>query len=519
MKMWLATAEEMRGLDQAAIQDYGIPGMVLMENAGLAVVQKIKEHFSGDLTKRRVLILVGKGNNGGDGLVVARHLFNLGAEPKLFLLCKPEELQGDAAANWQIVSKMAVPCQLILSERDLNLIRVGLIYSELVVDSIFGTGFHGAVQGLTARLIEMVNEAKKPVIAVDLPSGMEANSGAVKGVCIRADETVTFGLAKIGLVLEPAAGFVGRLTVADISLPADLIRKQRFKRFLLESQWCREKIPRRPAESHKGSFGHVLVIGGAPGMSGAPLLAAAAAVRSGAGLVTAAVPRGINNIIEVKITEAMSRPLPETDQGTISLSSLNVLQELARGKVAVLGPGLSRQKETGDLVRAFIANMPCPAVVDADALFALAGCREILLKSKFPLVLTPHPGEMASLLGISTADVQSNRIEVALRAAAEWKVTVVLKGTKTLVATPAGMLYINPSGNPGMATGGAGDVLSGVIGSFMAQGMKPEEAAAAGVYFHGLAGDAAARQKGWMGLAAGDLVEFLPEILKDAEVR
>lgn len=504
-------------LEQAAIQEYGIPSLLLMENAGLAVVRSIRELFQGQLKGKRVLILAGKGNNGGDGLVAARHLTNNGAEAKIFLLAKPEELQGDAAANWQMVKAMQIPYQVIQTERDLNLLRIGLMYTELVVDAIFGTGFRGTVQGVTARLMTLVNEAKKPVLAVDLPSGVEADSGAVRGVCLKADGTVTFGLPKFGLLLEPAARFVGKLTVADISLPLDLLRKQRFSRILLDDSWCRDTIPVRPADSHKGDYGHVVVAGGSTGMSGAVTLAARAAIRSGAGLVTTAVPRCLNQIMAINITEAMTRPLPETNEGSLAQAALEPLRDLAGDKVLVIGPGLSRQKETGEMVRALVADLPCPSVIDADALFALAGGADLLQESAFPVVLTPHPGEMARLLDISTAEVQADRAGIALQAARDWRAVVVLKGAKTLVATPAGNLYVCPSGNPGMATGGSGDVLSGLIGGLMAQGLPAEEAAAAAVYCHGLAGDAAAAENGMMGLAAGDLVAKLPGILKKFE--
>ena len=516
--MWLVTAEEMRLVEQAAINEYGIPGLVLMENAGLAVVKAIREIFAGQLAKRRILILAGKGNNGGDGLVVARHLLNAGADPKIFLLGKPEELQGDAAVNWQIARKMAIPYQQILAERDLNLLRVGLMYTELVVDAIFGTGFKGAMPGLTAQVISLVNEAEKPVVAVDLPTGTAADSGAVDGACIQAAQTVTFGLPKIGLFLQPAAQFVGRLSVAEISLPQDLLKSQPFNRMLLDEAWCREKIPSRPVDSHKGNFGHVLVVGGSTGMSGAVILAARAAVRAGAGLVTAAVPRCINQIIAIAVTEAMSRPLPETGEGTLARTAMEMIISLAAGKVLVMGPGLSRQKETVELVRTFAAHIPCPVVFDADALVALAGCQDLLQQSQYPVILTPHPGEMARLLEISTEEVQADRVGAALRAAEEYRAVVVLKGAKTLIATPAGQLYLCPTGNPGMATGGSGDVLAGMIGAYLAQGLAASDAAAAAVYCHGLAGDLAAGEKGWMGLAAGDLVEFLPAVLKNIEV-
>lgn len=515
--MNLVTAQEMSIIDETAINQYGIPGAVLMENAGISVVNVIKDFFSQDMRKKRILIFAGKGNNGGDGFVIARHLANMGYDVKVFLLCKTEELQGDAKTNWNIIKKMNIRHQLILGARDLHVVKIGLLYGDMIVDAIFGTGFKGEPQGIIAKVIQSINEAEKPVVAVDLPSGMEANTGLVKGFCIRATYTITFGLPKIGLVLAPAAGYIGQLIVKDISIPSTLIEKQEIKRFLLDEVWCKQKMPVRQLNSHKGTFGHVIVVGGSPGMTGAAILAASGAIRSGAGLVTTAVPSGIHHIIESKTTEVMSKPLPETTQGTLALTGLEKIKEICSQKVLVLGTGLSRNEETQELVRSLIDNLSFPAVIDADALYALAGCGDLIKKSTYPIVITPHPGEMAHLVGLTVEEVQSHRLQVAEKVAKEWNVIVVLKGAKTLVATPDGRLFINPTGNAGMATGGTGDVLAGMIGAFLAQGMRPEDAATCGVYLHGLAGDEVSRQKGQMGLTALDIVEILPLILKEFE--
>jgi len=515
--MELVTAEEMRTLDQKAINEYGIPGVVLMENAGLSVFKLVKEHFGGELGQKRVLILAGKGNNGGDGFVVARHLANVGCDVKLCILCKPEEFQGDALTNWQILRRMNIRYHVVLNERDLNVVRVALMYTELVIDAIFGTGFKGEAGGTVAKIIQLVNEAGKPVVSVDLPSGAEADTGCVRGACIKATYTVTFALPKLGLVLEPAVRYVGSLLVGDISLPAQLISREKITRFLLDAEWCRKTIPVRDPDSHKGNFGHVFIIGGSPGMTGAVSLAAWAAVRSGAGLVTVGIPSGLNSVIETKVTEAMSLPLPETEEGTISRRALDIIKRMAAQKVVVLGPGLSRQKETQELVKGFLPELPCPVVVDADALFSLSSCRNFKRKSSFPLILTPHPGEMAWLHGISTGDVQANRVEIVQKTSRDWNAVVVLKGARTLVATPEGKLYVNSTGNPGMATGGTGDVLAGMIGAFLAQGLSAEKAAALGAFIHGMAGDQAAELQGKMGLAAGDLIDYIPKVIREFE--
>lgn len=335
-----------------------------------------------------------------------------------------------------------------------------------------------------------------------------------------ADYTVTMGLPKIGLVLEPGARFVGKLFTADISIPRELLIKEHYNRYLLDHDLCRSFLPVRASESHKGTYGHVMVIGGSPGMTGAVTMAARAAVRSGAGLVTALVPANLNHIIANKLTETMSLPLPETGEGTLSLSALEPIRENVSHKVAVVGPGLSRHKETQKLVQAFVSDLPCPAVLDADALFTLGETEELrekIKKSKYPVVFTPHPGEMARLMGKSTEEVQRNRILYALLGAENWHAIFVLKGAKTLVATPEGKLYVNPTGNPGMATGGSGDVLAGMIGAFLVQGIKPEQAAALAVYLHGRAGDLAAEERSQISLAAGDLIEYLPKVFLEFE--
>ncbi|MGI6679312.1 MAG: NAD(P)H-hydrate dehydratase [Dehalobacterium sp.] len=515
--MKLVTAEEMRQLDQTAINDYQIPGIVLMENAGLAVMSVIREQFPESLLRGRILVFAGKGNNGGDGLVIARHLANAGCEVKIFLLCKPEELNGDALINWNVIRKMNLPYQIIITDRDLNLVKVGLMYTELIIDGIFGTGFKGQAQGTIAKLIDLINESGKPVLAIDLPSGMEANTGWVKGSCIQAQVTVTMGLPKIGMVLDPGAKFVGQMIVADISFPRVLITQGQFTRNLLDQELCQSFFPIRESDGHKGSYGHVVVIGGAPGMTGAVALSAWAAVRSGAGLVTAAIPIGLNGILENKLTEAMSLPLPETSEGCFSTEGLELLKKILPRKVAVLGPGLSRHQEALGLVKGLIRDIPCPLVVDADALFPLKECRELLENSSYPVILTPHPGEMSRLIGRTVAEIQKDRVAAVTDCARRYRSIVVLKGARTLIATPEGHLYVNTTGNPGMATGGSGDVLAGMIGAFLAQGLAGVEAAALAVYLHGRAGDLAAVEKSQTGLAAGDIVNYLPKTLLEFE--
>ncbi|MEW8958281.1 MAG: NAD(P)H-hydrate dehydratase [Moorella sp. (in: firmicutes)] len=517
--MYLVTAAEMGQLDRLASSEYLIPSIVLMENAGLRVVESIRRHFQERVKNRRILIFCGKGNNGGDGLVVARHLLNQGAEVKVFLLARPEDMRGDARTNLEIYQKMGGRLYPILSENHLQRADIALLYADLVVDAIFGTGFKGAALGLPASVITMINKANRHTVAVDVPSGLEADTGRIFGPCIQATWTVTFALPKLGLVIEPGASFTGRLEVADIGIPQRLVEAQGLKTHLLTADWCRANLPGRKTDAHKGVYGHVLAVGGSPGLTGAITLTATAALRAGAGLVTAAVPKSLHEILETKTTEVMTCPLPETAAGTLSREALNpILERLDQCNVLALGPGLSREPATVELVKELLPHLKVPAVVDADALNALATDPGILAGNHGPLVLTPHPGEMARLIGTTAARVQEERLETARRYAREWRVALLLKGARTIVAWPDGQTFINPTGNPGMATAGSGDVLTGIIAGLMAQGLEPGTAAALGAYLHGVAGDLGRAALGQHALMAGDLLNFLPAAFRNLEV-
>lgn len=506
-------------IDRLASREYFIPSMVLMENAGLRVVESIRRYFGGTARGKRVLIFAGKGNNGGDGLVVARHLHNEGAEVKVFLLARPEELRGDPRTNLEIYQKMGGKVFPLLEHNHLQRADIALLYADLVVDAIFGTGFKGAALGIGGEVIDLINKAGKPVVAVDLPSGLEADTGRFHGPCIRATWTVTFALPKLGLVLEPGASVTGRLEVADIGIPRQLIESRGLKVHLVNAEWCRLYLKPREATAHKGTFGHVLVVGGSRGMTGAVALAAMGAVRAGAGLVTAAVPRSAQDIVAAQAKEIMTYGLPETAGGTLSREALPlILGLLGKCQVLAIGPGLSRDPSTTLLVRELLPQVRCPVVIDADALNALAEEPEWLYEpNKVEIVLTPHPGEMARLKGTTAAKIQENRLATATEAAREWQVVVLLKGARTLIACPTGEVYINPTGNPGMATGGSGDVLTGIVAGLVAQGLSTDVAAALGAYLHGAAGDYAMLVRGQRGLVAGDLLSFLPRVLRQLE--
>lgn len=504
----------MQRLDQTAINQLGIPGVVLMENAGLQLVEEI-HNILGDLRGKTVTVFAGKGNNGGDGFVVARHLLNAGAEVKVLLLADEAEIAGDAKTNLNILQAMGHKVYPIINSNSLNIVKLAMVYTDLIVDAIFGTGFKGVVSEHVGSIIEIINSAGKPVVAVDIPTGLEANTGLTQGPCIKASNTVTFAYAKIGQLIQQGPEYVGKLTVADISIPPDLARSQEIKRFLITPEIVRNIMPVRRPEGHKGTYGRVLVVGGSQGLSGAAAMASTAALKAGAGLVTLAVPASLHSIMGVKLTEVMTQPLPETEEVSISLAAAPAVRELAgSADVIAVGPGMSTHQDTVAFIRELLNFAEQPLVIDADGLNALAGAEELVADCQAVPVLTPHPGEMAKLLGIKTEDVQNNRIEAALEAARKYNSIVVLKGNRTVVCSSDGTIYINPTGNPGMATGGAGDVLTGIIAGLLGQGLNPLDAAVAGVYFHGAAGDLAAAEKGMLSMTAGDILEYLPQATK-----
>ncbi len=512
--MHVVTAGEMKALDAAAMEEYGIAGLVLMENAGRQVVEVVREVL-GEVRDRVVMVFIGKGNNGGDGLVAARHLTNLGAEVKVLALDDIANITGNAAVNLAIWQKMGQKIYSVQHGDGINIVRLLLMNTDLIMDAVYGTGFRGKVPEKAGRIIEVLNGSGKPIIAVDIPSGLDADSGKVRGPCIQAVRTVTFGLPKLGLILEPGVDYTGRLHIADISIPAHLVEKSAPPRYLITDELVREWLPQRPSGAHKGNFGHALVVAGSRGMTGAAGLAGESALRTGAGLVTVGVPETLHDIMEVKLTEVMTTPLPDTGAGILSGEAGQViLTNLGKADVLAIGPGLSTAPEVVDLLKELLLSIRVPCVLDADALNAIEGEGEILKKVQVPVVISPHPGEMARLMGISVREVQEDRLEVAVRAAAAWNVVVLLKGARTVVAAPNGAIYINPTGNPGMATGGSGDVLTGVVASLIAQGLEPSRAAAAGAYIHGLAGDLAVGEKGMAGLVAGDILSALPAAIQ-----
>ncbi|HEU5453947.1 MAG TPA: NAD(P)H-hydrate dehydratase [Terriglobales bacterium] len=509
--MKILTAAEMRECDRLTSERHGVPSLTLMENAGTAVADFVLAHWP---NAGRVAILCGKGNNGGDGFVAARKLHLVGKVVEIILLADPRELKGDALAMFRrLPIKPAVVTDNARLAREA---KTSVAHADLILDAILGTGFRPPVSGLYAEAIAAINAAAAPVLAVDIPSGADADAMHPADVLrARADAVVTFTSPR------PAHAFAqlttGPTVVAPIGSPADAIQSS-LNLELLEARTIAPLLADRRADANKGSYGHVLVIGGSLGKAGAAAMAGMGALRSGAGLATVATPRSVLPTVAGFAAELMTEALQETEAGTISLAATEYgrLDAVAKGKTVVaLGPGISRHADTVEFIRAIVAKYPVPTVIDADGLNAFEGTAECLSGSARPLIITPHPGEMARLTGLSVKQIQADRISTARAFAAQHRCTVVLKGYRTIIAQPDGRAFINPTGNPGMATGGTGDILTGMIAGFVAQ--HPQDvtlAAAAAVYLHGLAGDVALEGFGEQCLLATDLLKFLPDAIR-----
>ena len=468
----VATAKEMKQIDTLATNSYGIEGLKLMENAGTGIVKALQRRFY-DFSSKQVLIFCGKGNNGGDGLVVARLLFNMKINVAVFLLEKQVDLKNDTAINAELAFKLGV------------------------------------------QITELDNKSKKFVTAVDIPSGINSDTGVLMGDCIRADLTLALALFKHSHLLFPAAALMGELELIDIEIPPELVTSQALEVQVTEESDLRTWFHRRSADSHKGNYGHVLVIAGSRGKGGAAGLTALAALRMGCGLVTLALPESCQKAFEFHPLEVMTVPAPETAVGTFALSAKNILLNHSKGMSAIaIGPGLSTEPETVQLLRELLPVIDCPLIIDADAVNALAQSPETISQLKTNAVLTPHPKEMSRVTGIEISKIVEKRIEVARKFARDHSVTIVLKGAATIISQPNGLTTINPTGNPGMATAGSGDILSGIIASLVAQGFSSPKAAIAGTYLHGLSGDIFAQGESQTSLIAGDLLRTLPETIK-----
>jgi ADP-dependent NAD(P)H-hydrate dehydratase / NAD(P)H-hydrate epimerase len=510
--MRILNAAQMRDADRHTIEEIGIPSLVLMENAGRQVVAAIEAAFESRLDGR-VAVLCGRGNNGGDGFVVARTLLQRGIDAAVFVIGSVAEIRGDARTNLDILGRLGVTVVEINDEQTWELHFSEIARCSLIVDAIFGTGLRSGVAGMLETVIADVNAADIPIVSVDLPSGMSADTPHLVGDCIDASLTVTLAAPKLPLVLPPGEAYAGDVVIADIGIPHEVIDavEGRYVELLTPEQ-LRGHIAPRAADSHKGDFGRLTIAAGSSGKTGAAYLAAMGALRSGAGLVTIATPASCLSIVASMGPEFMMLGLPD-DCGMVSPAAVDRLLEETHDVVAC-GPGLGRSAGVAEFVRAVLDRATCPIVLDADAITVLADDPGRLAGSEERnVIITPHPGEMARLIGASVSDVQANRLEVATDFATTHRVHVVLKGHRTVIATPEGRVFINPTGNPGMATGGTGDVLTGMIAAWLAQLLDAEAACRLAVFLHGAAGDLAEGREGQTAMTATDLLDHLGEAL------
>ena len=499
--MKIVSAQQMQNIDRRATERFGVPSIVLMENAADAVVDALFEHYA---SAERAAIFCGTGQNGGDGFAIARHLENRGVVPIIFIVGQRQTCSGDAATNLAICERLSLPMYDIKDANTLEdaLVRAG--DADVVVDAIFGTGLNRAPDGIYAETIRSINELGLPIVAVDLPSGMSASSMQPFEPCVRAAVTVTFAVPKICHIFEPAAVDCGEVIVADISIPSVAVDDENVTLALTTPAVVRPHLAPRFALTHKGSYGHVAIVAGSPGKSGAAVLCARGAIRTGAGLVTVLTDSDAALAVNAASIESMTVPLD------LIASLPEVLQFVASKSAVVLGPGLRDDEESYAFVRDLAKGIDRPLVIDASGLNAFAGRAREINRSGRPAVITPHPGEMARLLGHRADD----RIETAREAARLTNAIVVLKGYQTLIADPEGHVQVNPTGNPGMASGGMGDVLGGMIGAFLARGVDAFDAAVTATYLHGYAGDLVKEERGDTGMAAMDLVEKIPTAIQ-----
>ncbi|HSF56635.1 MAG TPA: NAD(P)H-hydrate dehydratase [Candidatus Binatia bacterium] len=506
--MLVVTAEQMREMDRLTIQKYGVPSLNLMERAGEGITQAILENFT-RAAKKGVLVVAGKGNNGGDGLVVARLLKKKRIPCEVALLARKDELSPDAAHNLRAYTKLRGKVTEV-GQTSLDLLSEAMRDKGLLVDAILGTGTKNAVRGVYAEAITLMNASGVPIVAVDIPSGLDTDHGLPLGVAIQAEMTVALAYPKLGEVIYPGLIYAGDLAVADIGIDCRAVNEVSPDIELLERAEVGRLVPTREPDSHKGTYGHVLVMAGSRGKTGAAILACRAAMRTGAGLVTLAAPRSLNDIFATSMVEVMTEPLQDAAEEMEPLSDEEWRRLLARKNSLLFGPGIGVHDATRSTLRWLLRNLEMPWVIDADGLTNLVEELDRLRRAKTPPILTPHPGEMARLIHQDSATVNQDRVRIARAFAAAHRCHIVLKGARTVIATAEGKIFINPTGNPGMASGGMGDVLAGMLAALLGQGLNPEEAMKFGAYLHGFVGDRAAEDKGQIGLIASDIIEGLP---------
>jgi ADP-dependent NAD(P)H-hydrate dehydratase / NAD(P)H-hydrate epimerase len=524
--MKILTASQMGEVDRLTTDRYRIPSILLMENAGRSFVDELEKACPG-LDSRTILIFCGRGNNGGDGFVVARYLALRNAKPSILLFADPDKLRGDARTNWEIARAMDLPMEVFNDPADAKSYLRRALYPDVIVDALFGTGLTKPIGPELRPVIDWINKASTRafVASVDIPSGLFADSSQIPGPAVKAQLTVTFSALKLAHVTPPASEAAGKTILVPIGSPHALFDNPEYKMNLIDEVQVRKALPRRAPESHKGTFGHVYVVAGSGGKSGAAMMTGLAALRSGAGLVTLWLPKSLQHSVVGRYPELMTEFLPETEEATPDRAGAGrVLAQLENAQALVLGPGMTMHPSTRKLIWELVRRSPVPVVLDADGINAFVPPAEPLRNDAgCPVIITPHPGEMARLIGKKISEVQKYRLETARDCAARYRCYVVLKGFQTVIATPTGQIFINNTGNPGMATGGTGDILAGMMGRFVA-GWKHQadrdnaagitDYISAAVYLHGLAGDFAAENQSMESLIATDLLTFLPKAFK-----
>jgi NAD(P)H-hydrate epimerase len=500
-------AKEMADMDRFTIKEHGIPGMVLMENAGRGTVDIALSMLNGP--NKRIFVFCGPGNNGGDGYVIARYLLNAGHKVRIYILTKREKIKGDALSNLTILEHLEPDIEYIEKCPEID------SKPDLVVDAMLGTGVKDALRGVFADMATEINSWHVPVLSVDIPTGVDADTGKVDGPCVKATHTATMALKKRGLILFPGRNFAGQVNVIDIGMLFMVERVKSSRVFITEEQDIINTLPARSPDAHKNKCGTVGVLAGSLGLTGAATLTSEGVLRAGAGLCYLCAPKSINHIYEIKNTEVITWPFDDADTGYLhAIHFEEIFARLDNLDVLAMGPGLGQHGETGRLLTDLLKSLEKPVVMDADGLNLFSENIDPLVNYRGDMVLTPHPGELARLTGISSKDIVLNKIDVARKYAKEWNKVLVIKGGPTVIGTPDGTVYINSTGNAGMATGGSGDVLTGVIAGLIAQGLNVVHAAMAGVYVHGLAGDMAKDKVGLRGMIAGDMLSYIPQAIK-----
>ncbi len=511
--MKIVTNEQMMQLDELAVSKYGIPGVVLMENAGTNIVFEV---MAMNPSKQRVHLFCGMGNNGGDGFVAARHLSNNGFPVTVYVVGKLSDLKGDSYLNYQVIKKMQLNIEIISDGGGINKMEKNIRPTDMIVDALIGTGLNREVTGIYGEVIDSINRNPAIVLSVDIPSGVDANNGRVLGRAIEADKTVTFALPKIGNILFPGAKYQGELLIKKISIPDGVLDDLQIQTNLITRADVMPMLKTRERDTHKGTYGKANLIAGSFGMTGAAILAARACLRSGAGLLKLYIPESLNTIITTSIPEVVTVPLTEMRKGVIAINQLDrIVEDAKKATVTAVGPGCGDTSELLELIRRLLRDLEIPIILDADGLNALSRDIDLLNRKKSTVIITPHPGEMSRLTGLGIKEINEEPMRVAKEFAKEFDVICILKGSRTVIATPSGELFINASGNPGMATAGSGDVLTGILTSLIAQGIQPIEASMLAVYLHGVSGDLMAEKRGEYSLIASDIVEGLTTTMRE----